>query len=87
MLIEKAKQGYEIVVASLYLPSAKSNEDGLITGFRNWLFTRTVNLLHGGAFRDAMTIFWIYSTSSFEEHGKTTECPNLITGKFGCQDF
>lgn len=46
MLIEKAKEGYDIVVASLYIPSAKSNDDGLITGFRNWIFRRTANLLH-----------------------------------------
>ena len=34
-----------------------SEDDDLVTGFGNWLFTRTVNLLHGGNYTDAMVIF------------------------------
>ena len=66
-LIEKAREGYDMVIASRYLPPAKSEDDGLITGFGNWLFTRTINLLHGGHYTDAMTIFRIYRTSLFTE--------------------
>jgi glycosyltransferase involved in cell wall biosynthesis len=66
-LIEKAKEGYDMVIASRYLPPAKSEDDGLITGFGNWLFTRTVNLLHAGHYTDAMTIFRIYRKSLFLE--------------------
>lgn len=68
-LIEKAKEGFDMVVASRYLPPAKSEDDGLVTGFGNWLFTRTVNLLHGGHYTDAMTIFRIYRTKLFYELG------------------
>lgn len=68
-LIEKAKEGYDMVVASRYLPPAKSEDDGLITGFGNHLFTKTVNLLHGGHYTDAMTIFRIYRTKLFYELG------------------
>lgn len=68
-LIEKMKEGHDMVVASRYLPPAKSEDDGLITGFGNWLFTRTVNLLHGGRYTDAMTIFRIYRTKMFYELG------------------
>lgn len=66
-LIEKAKEGFDMVVASRYLPPAKSEDDGLITGFGNWLFTKTVNVLHGGNYSDAMTIFRIYRTKLFYE--------------------
>lgn len=66
-LIEKAREGFDMVVASRYLPPAKSEDDGLITGFGNWLFTRTVNLLHRGRYTDAMTIFRIYRTKLFTE--------------------
>ena len=66
-LIQKAKEGFDMVVASRYLPPAKSDDDGLITGFGNWLFTRTINILHGGKYTDAMTIFRIYRTSLFNE--------------------
>jgi len=66
-LIQKIKEGFDMVVASRYLPPAKSDDDGLITGFGNWLFTRTINILHGGKYTDAMTIFRIYRTNLFNE--------------------
>jgi glycosyltransferase involved in cell wall biosynthesis len=55
-LIEKMKEGYDLVIGSRYLGTAKSDDDDLVTGFGNWLFTRTVNLLHGAKYTDAMTI-------------------------------
>lgn len=68
-LIKKAEDGFDMVVASRYMPPAKSEDDGLITGFGNKLFTRTVNVLHGGSYTDAMTIFRIYRTGLFYELG------------------
>lgn len=66
-LIEKAKEGYDMVIASRYLPPAKSEDDGLITGFGNWLFTRTVNFLHRARYTDAMTIYRCYRRELFYE--------------------
>jgi glycosyltransferase involved in cell wall biosynthesis len=68
-LINKMHEGYDMIIASRYLPPAKSEDDGLITGFGNWLFTRTVNILHGGRFTDAMTIFRIYRRELLYELG------------------
>lgn len=59
-LIAKMKEGYDMVIASRYLGDAKSDDDDAITGFGNWLFTRTVNFLHGGNYTDAMVIFRAY---------------------------
>ena len=59
-LIEKMKEGYDMVIVSRYLGSAKSEDDDVVTGFGNWLFTRTVNLLHGGHYTDAMVIYRAY---------------------------
>jgi len=56
-LAEKMAEGYDMVIASRYLPPAKSEDDDLVTKFGNWLFTHTVNLLHGGHYTDAMVIF------------------------------
>jgi hypothetical protein len=56
-----------MVIASRYLPPAKSEDDGVITGFGNWFFTRTVNLLHGGRYTDAMTIYRIYRRTLFTD--------------------
>lgn len=60
VLIDKMKEGYDMVIASRYLGNAKSEDDDVVTGFGNWLFTRTVNLLHGGRYTDAMVIFRAY---------------------------
>ena len=68
-LINKAKEGYDMVIASRYMPPAKSYDDGIITGFGNWFFTWTINFLHGGHYMDAMTIFRIYRTQLFYELG------------------
>jgi glycosyltransferase involved in cell wall biosynthesis len=60
-LIEKFKQGdYDLVIASRYFNGAKSEDDDLVTGFGNWLFTGTVNLLFGARYTDAMTIYRLY---------------------------
>jgi len=59
-LIEKMKEGYDMVIVSRYLEGAKSDDDDIITGFGNWLFTKTINVLHGGHYTDAMVIFRAY---------------------------
>ena len=56
-LIEKIKEGYDMVIASRYLGDAVSDDDDMLTAFGNWLFTRTVNLLHGGHYTDVMVIY------------------------------
>ncbi len=80
-LIAKVKEGFDLVIASRYLPPAKSEDDGLITGFGNWLFTRTVNVLHGGHYTDAMTIFRIYRTKLFYELGLDRESAYALPEK------
>lgn len=59
-LIAKMKEGNDMVIVSRYLGPAKSADDDLVTGFGNWLFTKTVNLLHGGRYTDAMVIYRAY---------------------------
>ena len=61
-IVEKMAEGYDMVIGSRYYHGAKSEDDDLITAFGNWLFTGTVNLLHGGRYADAMGIFRAYKT-------------------------
>lgn len=61
-LIDKMKEGYDMVIVSRYLGNAKSHDDDFVTAFGNWLFTRTVNLLHAGHYTDAMVIYRAYKT-------------------------
>src|SRR4051812_13293132 len=41
-LVDKLREGYDLVIGSRYLDGATSDDDDLVTGFGNWLFTRTV---------------------------------------------
>lgn len=59
-LINKMKEGYDMVIASRYLGDAKSDDDDIVTSFGNWLFTKTVNILHGGKYTDVMVIYRAY---------------------------
>jgi len=61
-LIEKMKEGFDMVIASRYFSGAKSADDDIVTGFGNWLFTNTVNFLHGGHYTDAMVIYRAFKT-------------------------
>ena len=56
-ILAKIEEGYDLVIGSRYKGDAKSEDDDLVTGFGNWLFTRTVNLLHGAGYTDAMVIY------------------------------
>ncbi len=63
LLIEKMKEGYDLVIGSRYLDDAKSYDDDLLTSFGNWFFTKTANILHGGSYTDAMVILRIFKKS------------------------
>jgi len=56
-LIDKMKEGFDMVIVSRYLDGAKSDDDDLLTAFGNWFFTATVNFLHGGKYTDAMVMY------------------------------
>ena len=56
-LKEKALEGYDMVTCSRYLEGAKSYDDDLITAFGNRVFTKSINLFHGGRYTDAMVMY------------------------------
>ena len=62
-LLDKMQHGYDMVIVSRYLNGAKSYDDDVVTAFGNWLFTKTINVLHGGNYTDAMGIFRAYKKS------------------------
>jgi glycosyltransferase involved in cell wall biosynthesis len=66
-IIEKFGEGYDLVVASRYLGGLKSEDDSLLTGFGNWMFTGMINLFYGFKYTDAMGIYRGYRTSLFHE--------------------
>ncbi len=65
-LLARIEDGYELVIASRYTGDAHSEDDSLLTGFGNWLFTRTINVLFGGRYRDTLVIFRAYRKDMVE---------------------
>ena len=56
-ILERMREGYDLVIGSRYCDNTHSQDDDILTGFGNWLFTRTVNLLHRAHYTDAMVIY------------------------------
>jgi len=68
-LLDEMEAGCDMVIASRYLPPARSEDDDAVTAFGNWLFTRTVNLLYGGRYTDIMVMLRAYRTRLIRELG------------------
>jgi glycosyltransferase involved in cell wall biosynthesis len=47
-LLKMMEDGYDMVIVSRYKDDAISEDDDFVTAFGNWLFTKTINVLHGG---------------------------------------
>src|SRR5712691_8965180 len=83
-MIAKVREGYDLVIGSRYLGDAHSDDDDVVTAFGNWLFTGTINLLHGGHYTDAMGIYRAYRTSLFNELDLHKEETYVTEKLFGC---
>lgn len=59
-LIDKIREGYDMVIVSRYLPPAKSHDDSFITGFGNWFFTKLINLFYAAKYTDTFVMFRAY---------------------------
>ncbi|MBI4640703.1 MAG: glycosyltransferase [Candidatus Tectomicrobia bacterium] len=67
MLVERMREGYEMVIASRYANGARSEDDTILTAFGNWMFTKLINSAHGGKYTDAMGIYRAYKTRLFTD--------------------
>ena len=66
-VLDKMEEGFDMVMVSRYLPPAKSQDDDFLTGFGNWFFTSTVNLLFRAHYTDAMGIYRAYKVKLIKE--------------------
>lgn len=64
-LIEKMSEGYDMVVVSRYATGAKSEDDDTLTAFGNWMFTKLINVCHGGHYTDSMGIYRAWKREIF----------------------
>ncbi len=60
VLIDKMREGYDMVIVSRYLDGAKSQDDDFLTSLGNPLFTFLINRCFGGHYTDALVIFRAY---------------------------
>jgi glycosyltransferase involved in cell wall biosynthesis len=60
-LVAKMKEGYDMVICSRYFGGARSDDDDAMTGFGNWIYTKTVDVLFGGRYTDMMGIYRAYT--------------------------
>lgn len=63
VLLQKMAEGYDCVVASRYLGSAKSLDDDWLTGFGNKMFTTISNILFRANFTDILVGYKAYRKS------------------------
>lgn len=66
-LIAKMKEGYDIVIVSRYREWAISEDDDLVTGFGNWMFTKMFNILFRESVTDLLVIYRAFKKSLVEE--------------------
>lgn len=89
-IFAKMAEGYDMVIASRYLGSAKSEDDDWLTGFGNWFFTRTVNLLFRANYTDAMVIYRAYKKQliydlEIDQDKSYALAEKLFFTKIGCE--
>lgn len=78
-LTEKMKEGYDMVIASRYLGCAKSYDDGIVTAFGNWMFTRLVNLLFRTKYTDVLVMYRVFKKDLVRSLGIDTNTPSWGT--------
>lgn len=61
LLVAKLHEGgYDMVVASRYLPGAKSEDDDAVTAFGNWMFTKMINVAFSAKYTDTLCMLRIW---------------------------
>lgn len=67
LLVQKIKEGYDLVVASRYMSGATSFDDTRITRLGNWGFTRLINIVFRARYQDAMMGYRAYRKDAFRK--------------------
>ena len=82
-LIREARKGYDIVFVSRYLPPARSFDDGIVTTFGNYAFTRLINLLFRARYTDALGGFRAYRRGAVLKMGLDVQPDeNRLTARY-----
>ena len=82
-LVDKIKEGHDLVIGSRYKGSADSDDDTMLTSFGNWMFTTMVNALFRAKYTDSLVGLRAYRKSKLLEVemdaiGLSWPCQNSI---------
>lgn len=83
-LIAKMKEGYDMVIVSRYLGSAKSEDDDMVTAFGNWFFTTLTNTLYHANYTDAFVMYRAYRKQIFYDLGFESDRGFLLPERLFC---
>lgn len=79
LLIEKIKEGYDMVIASRYLGGLQSDDDTRITRFGNWTTNLVINAISKVKYTDSLVMYRAYRKKIIKQLGLTNE-PNWFQG-------
>jgi hypothetical protein len=68
-VIEKMKQGFDLVIVSRYLEGAKSHDDSFLSGIGNRAFTFLINLVYRSHYTDSLIGFRALKTETIKKIG------------------
>lgn len=68
-LIEKIREGYDMVIASRYKDGAKSHDDNIFTALANYAFTKIINVAFGGNYTDTLGMYRAFDRRLLVELG------------------
>ncbi|MBI4179768.1 glycosyltransferase family 2 protein [bacterium] len=68
-VIAKLREGYDLVIASRYLPPARSYDDTALTRIGNYVFTKMIGWLFGYPYTDSLVIFRGYRKTVVRDLG------------------
>lgn len=66
-LVAKMREGYDMVIASRYLPGATSEDDDAVTAFGNWMFTKIINICFAGRYTDTLVMMRAWKKDLFHK--------------------
>jgi glycosyltransferase involved in cell wall biosynthesis len=79
-LVQKMREGYDMVIASRYFDGAKSQDDTSFTAFGNWMFTQMINICFGGKYTDALVMFRAWKRELLDQFGMRADSWDVLWG-------
>lgn len=81
-VVAKMREGFDLVIVSRYLDGAKSQDDSLLSGAGNRVFTLLINLLFGSKYTDSLIGFRALKAETIRKIGLASGPVNRFERNF-----